>query len=579
MKIDGKDYQVSKSAQEILLSELNTDKKEKMQKFFNIFDKEGGKADGKLSQAEISDALKLIEKWEQGKKADGELTDKEIKMAMKQYPELKGLSKKEVREFIKTFLSVNEKKVLAEEAKAADDAAKAAEAKKAEALRKKEEAEREAAEALKAEEAAKAAEEATPKTFDYVVPEGQSFKALMKKVLLAEGKKEDELTDEDYAKAEEQFRADNPDTKIRGNKVKYLLAGERVKVSVDFGEELLDSEAENAKWASKVAARRQARAKAKAEKEDAPDPKVVEEAKSKGMRQTYNKNYFYNEEEKMHYRYKDGKFIKYADIKLFRKDGTYVREYKNADGSFRTIDYSEDCYPTSMQGRNYQGKAYLNEKKQAQVLGLRDTFATNNEHIYYDEKTKMHFEWNDVKKQFDAMDKDVRYVSPNGDVDSPPATIVTVRDKKSGDVKTITEKYDLDHNNGSSYTYDKYGRMIRNERRDGKTYEYTEDANGNRISTVVRKNGMVDGVYNHSYDNHGNRTHTTHRDATGRVVSTGEFKYDEDNQCISESYKDVAGKQLKSMEWHKDEDGIWHATYKDVTGKVISEEEYNAIEV
>ena len=566
MKIDGKDFQVSKSAQEILLSELNSDKKEKLQKFFSIFDKEGGKADGKLSQAEIKEALETLQKWEQGKKADGELTDKEIKIAMKQYPELKGLSKKEAREFIKTFLSVNEQKVLAEETKAAQDAENAKKL-------------QEEPNATENEEISKATEEAKPKTFDYVVPEGQSFKELMKKVLLAQGKKEDELTDEDYSKAEEQFRADNPDTKIRGNKVKYLLAGEKVKVSVDFGEELLDSKAEEAKWAKRVETRRQAREKARAEKVNQPDPKVVEAAKSKGMRPTENKNFFYNEAEKMHYRYKDGKFIKYPDIKLFRKDGTYVREYKNADGSAKVYDYSKDGYTTTAQGRNYQGKAYMNEKKQAQVLGFRDTFATNNKHIYYDPKTKMHFQWNDEKKRFDAMDKDVRYVSPNGDIDSPPAQIVTVRDTKTGELKTRTEKYDLEHHNVSSYTYDKYGHMVKNELIDGKTYEYTEDANGNRISTVHKKKGIIQGVYNHSYDNYGNRTQTTHRDATGRVVSFGEFKNDEEGFCIFESYKDGTGKPLKSIEWNKNNEGAWYATCKDGTGKEITIEEYDKIEV
>ena len=572
MKIDGKNYQVQKSASEIALSELNADKNEKMKKFFNIFDKEGGSADGKLSQAEISEALNILQQWEQGKKADGELTDKEIKKAMKQYPELKGLSKKEAREFIKTFLSLNEQKVLAQEAKETQEAE---DARKAEEARKAQEAE----DARKAEEARKAAEDAKPKTFDYVVPEGQSFKALMKKVLVAQGKKEDELTDEDYAKAEEQFKADNPDTKIRGNKVKYLLAGEKVKVSVDFGEELLDSKAEESKWSQKVKARRQAREKARAEAENRPDPKVVEEAKAKGMRPTDNKNFFYNETEKCHYRYKDGKFVKYDNIKLFRKDGTYVREYKNADGSTRTIDYSKDGYPTQMQGRNYQGKAYLNEKKQVQVLGLRETFASNNKHIYYDPKTKMHFQWNDEKKQFDAMDKDVRYVSPDGYASNTPKQVITTRDKKTGEIKTRTEKYDIYTYDGSSYTYDKYGHMIKNARRDGNTFEYTEDANGNRISSVHKKNGVIQSIYSYSYDNAGNRTQAIHRDATGRVVSTGEAKYDDEQNRIAEYFKDGTGKPLKSKEWHKDEDGEWYATCKDGTGKVITLEEYDKIEV
>ena len=577
MKIDGKNYQVQKSASEIALSELNADKNEKMKKFFSIFDKEGGIADGKLSQAEISEALKILQQWEEGKKSDGELTDKEIKKAMKQYPELKGLSKEEAREFIKTFLSLNEQKVLAQEAKEAQEAE---DARKAEEARKAQEAEdaRLAEEARKAEEERRAAEDAKPKTFDYVVPEGQSFKALMKKVLVAQGKKEDELTDEDYAKAEEQFRADNPDVQIRGNKTKYLLAGEKVKVSVDFGEELLDSNAEESKWSQKVEARRQAREKALAEAENRPDPKVVEEAKAKGYRPTENKHFFYDEATKTHYRYKDGKFVKYDNIKLFRKDGTYVREYKNADASAKVYNYSKDGYPTTAQGRNYQGKVYLNEKKQAQVLGFRDTFATNNKHIYYDPKTKMHFQWNDEKKRFDAMDKDVRYVSPDGYASATPQQVITTRDKKTGEVQTRTEKYDTDNYEGFSYTYDKYGRMIKKERRDGNTFEYTVDNNGNRISTVHKRNGVIQGIYNHSYDNTGFRTHTTHRDATGRVVSFGEFK-DVEGTNVNEIYKDGTGKLLKSLEWRLDENGTWTTICKDGTGKEITLEEYEKIEV
>ena len=571
MKINGNDYQISKPASEIFLSELQTKKPDKMKKFFSLFDKEGGKADGKLSKEEIQNALNTIGEWSKLKKDDNKLTRREIRKAFKENPELKDLSKKEVREFIKLFLSLNEQKVLSEEAKAQYEETAAQEVEEVKA-------------AKDAQETSKGVK-ASEKTYDYVVPEGQSFKALMKKVLLAEGKKEDELTDEDYAKAEEQFRADNPDTKIRGNKVKYLLAGEKVKVSVDFGEELLDPKAEEAKWAQKVEAKKQARAKAKAEKEDAPDPKVVEEAKSKGMRPTYNKNYFYNEEEKMHYRYKDGKFIKYANIKLFRKDGTYVREYKNADGSYRTIDYSKDGYPTTMQGRNAQGKAYLNEKKQAQVLGLKDTYAINKKHIYYDPKTKMHFKWNDAKKQFGAMNKDIRYVAPDGmlsfgtEFDPLPKTIITTKNKTTGEVKSRKEVYDGGYYAGNSYTYDNSGFIIKNEDNEGNSYEYTNDAKGNRISTVHKKNGMVQGVYNNSYDNEGGRTHTTHRDASGRVVSFGEFKYDSEGFRVNETYKDGTGKLIKTVEWHKNEDGAWVSICKDGTGKVISYEEYKAIEV
>lgn len=234
MKIDGENFDFTKKAQEIAKSEIveNSDKRQEI--LFNIFDKN---KDSKLSQDEITETLNIFQALDKEdastKKKDEELSDDEILAAMKKLeetnPEFKEgkFELKEVKEMMVKFLKLNKSK--AEAAEAPSEASSAAPT------------EASASDEVKPSE--------NPK--DYVVPEGQSFKQLLDKILEKQGKTEP--SEEDYKKAEEQFKKDNPDIEIRERRgIKYLLVGSRVKVPVDFGEELCDPEVEIEKWKVRV---------------------------------------------------------------------------------------------------------------------------------------------------------------------------------------------------------------------------------------------------------------------------------------------------------------------------------------
>jgi len=172
-------------------------------------------------------------------------------------------------------------------------------------------------------------------------------------------------------------------------------------------------------------------------------------AEEKGYKKTYRSDFYYDPIEKMHYRFKDGKFVKYPDIKYFNKDGSYRREYISKDGTRREVDYGKDGYPTGMEARNYKDKKYLNMKYSAKVLGLRETFDKTGQNIYYDPKTKMHYQWDEKKHYFKALDKGVRYIAPDG---SKQAAAPQIGKDTKGN---FAERW-----NDGDYVYDTKGRVI-----------------------------------------------------------------------------------------------------------------------
>lgn len=238
MKIDGENFDFTKKAQEIAKSELVEESNKKQEILFNIFDKN---KDNKLSQDEIADTLNIFQaidkEDESTKMKNDELSDEEILAAMKVLEKLnpefrdQKFELNDVKEMMVKFLKLNKSKAEAAEAPS--------------------ETPSEAPSAAPTE--APASDEVKPSENpkDYVVPEGQSFKQLLDKILTKQGKTEP--SEEDYKKAEEQFRKDNPDIEIRERRgIKYLLVGSRVKVPVDFGEELCDPEVEIEKWKVRV---------------------------------------------------------------------------------------------------------------------------------------------------------------------------------------------------------------------------------------------------------------------------------------------------------------------------------------
>ena len=148
-----------------------------------------------------------------------------------------------------------------------------------------------------------------------------------------------------------------------------------------------------------------------------PKDSPAKEAKAKemGLRPTHNDNFYYSETEKEHYKWDNEKqtFIKYPNIAYMAKDGTYRRAYKNEDGSIRSINYSADGYPAKMEARNGENKVYQNRDYAAKKLGLKETRGTEAAGIYYDEQTKMHYQWNPKTHTFDAL-KGVSYVGIDG---------------------------------------------------------------------------------------------------------------------------------------------------------------------
>ena len=172
-----------------------------------------------------------------------------------------------------------------------------------------------------------------------------------------------------------------------------------------------------------------------------PKDNPTKEAKAKemGLRPTYNDNFYYSETEKEHYKWDSKKqtFIKYPNIAYMAKDGTYRRAYKNPDGSIRSINYSADGYPAKMDARNSENEIYLNRDSAAKKLGLKETRGTRAAGIYYDEQTKMHYQWNPKTHAFDAL-KGVEYVGIDGQTYKGKYNSSITTDKYGIKTETVT---------------------------------------------------------------------------------------------------------------------------------------------
>ena len=264
-------------------------------------------------------------------------------------------------------------------------------------------------------------------------------------------------------------------------------------------------------------------------------------AKEQGLRPTYNSKFYYSETEKEHYKWnpKTKKFTKYPNIAYFNKDQSYVRKYKNKDGSAKVIDYSADGYPTRMQARNWQNKNYLNKDFAAKKLGLQPTYATKSEGIYYDKGTKMHYKWNEKTHAFDTfLDKDIRFVTKSG------------YGYVKGANATIT-----DYPNGTRKEVVKDG--------DGIVDERIYNPKG-KLQTKISKDkkGKLLYRYDHSYDNNGNRIKTVGKDSAGKIIETNYYKYQNGKLAKTETTKYENGK--KTSVYHTDANGnkIYEESYE-----------------
>ena len=386
MKIDGENFDFTKKAQEIAKNEIveNSDKRQEI--LFNIFDKN---KDSKLSQDEITETLNIFQALDKEdastKKKDEELSDDEILAAMKKLeetnPEFKEgkFELKEVKEMMVKFLKLNKSK--AEAAEAPSEASSAAPT------------EASASDEVKPSE--------NPK--DYVVPEGQSFKQLLNKILEKQGKTKP--SKEDYKKAEEQFRKDNPDIEIRERRgIKYLLVGSRVKVPVDFGEELCDPEVEIEKWKVRVGLSKAKQNNSAQAAESNPEASASESAQSQGAKQ-----------KEVQTVRGDNKYSakKFADgtIKYYDPDGNEIsgNEFKNncpniysninrqtvkgANGYYMTMEVDGQKNYFDDKGNPIAGDAFREKCPTIHYNANKDRYVkgANGYYVYYDSNGKIKY--------------------------------------------------------------------------------------------------------------------------------------------------------------------------------------------
>lgn len=232
---------------------------------------------------------------------DGKLSKKELSSYAETLNEKYNIDvdRKDLKAFLKSIRkhTKNDEKVATKDVIDADNAAKADAKARAEAEAKakaeadaKAKAEAEVKAKAEAEAKAKAeAEEArikdlqTPKT--YTVQEGETLTGLLKKSLEAQGI---EITDENLAKAKEEFAKNNPGA-LHGPKGKeYLYAGAEVKIAGNLedkanGKEINDSiiARNEAKAKAEAEAKAKAEAEAKAKAEAEAKAKAEAEAKAK----------------------------------------------------------------------------------------------------------------------------------------------------------------------------------------------------------------------------------------------------------------------------------------------------------
>lgn len=262
-------------------------------------------------------------------------------------------------------------------------------------------------------------------------------------------------------------------------------------------------------------------------------------AKEQGLRPTYNSKYYYSETEKEHYKWnpKTKKFTKYPNIAYFNKDQTYVRKYKNKDGSAKVIDYSADGYPTKMQARNWQNKNYLNKDFAAKKLGLQPTYATKSEGIYYDKGTKMHYKWNEKTHAFDALNKNTRFVTKSG-VEYGKDAKATITDYPDGTRKEVVKDGDG------------IGERIYN-------------AKGNLQTKINKdKNGKLIDRYDYSFDNNGNPVKQIGKDSAGKIKQIKDYKYQNGKLSKTETTEYANGKKTSVYHTDANEKRIYEEAYE-----------------
>lgn len=307
---------------------------------------------------------------------------------------------------------------------------------------------------------------------NYIVQPDESFTAVIKKSLQAQGK---ELTAENIEAAKEQFKKDNQGAvKTAKNGVEYLLVGANVKLPGNV-QSPKDSAAAIAEWTEKYAAPAQEEPKTEEPKEEAPKAPEKKQAVPKD---------------------------KEGEIK---------------------------------------------------AMGLRETFASKSNNIYYDPKTKQHYKWNKETNKFDAMDKDVAMVGKDG----------TWYDNKGkfGDLQLLKDGRDV-------WT-----------KEDGSTSTMTYDDNGNGIKTVGKdQDGNLEFIVNRTFSADGEKIGAKKIGYTKnkKIESSTDFNYDKNGIETGSvtRYYTADGKLEKINKFTNGKNGTYIGQRVDASGNPIGEPWY-----
>ena len=204
--------------------------------------------------------------------------------------------------------------------------------------------------------------------------------------------------------------------------------------------------------------------------------------------------------------------------------------------------------------------------KKATDAGYR---ATNNENVFYDEKTKTHQIWNAKQGKF---------------LDLGKSTVWTIKMIRKDGVFTTKEgsigKFEFD-DNGQLKTEVNYHKDTNPLKASGRS-EY--DANGNiRKKTQFDKdgkvtnstfmeydvNGIVTESWTYEYDANGKETKRTYLDKDGKVTASWTARYDANGNMIKEILRDENGKVADSITYEYDANGNrTKETIFDENGKV-----------
>lgn len=330
------------------------------------------------------------------------------------------------------------------------------------------------------------------------------------------------------------------------------------------------------------------------------------EAIAKGYQTTYNPNFLYDPKTKKHFIIdKSGELLEAKDVSWVGKDGSYAKRMEGNNGTQKYVGYDKSSYPKEMKAYDASGKKLVgNAKDSAAGLGLRSTFASDSKGIYYDEATKIHYQWDDKSKTFKAM-KGVGMVSADGRTFDNKGQDGNATLHKDGSVEikeanyTSTFKFNNKGEVISAITRDTDGsKSVREINKFGQFIEYNVDANGNS-----NKNELYtfypDGHINTEvfYDN-GNKYLTTYRqdgsvssykttDSHGHLIGlrrenvhgkptydyTAEYAYDYDGKpTLINSYEkkyDSQGNYLGGTEKYlTSSDGMFTTRY-DSKGRTI----------